>query len=1048
MRTRNTRGTTTPMGVALLAIALVLGLGLEAFAQTPYVPYFGKNRIRYDDFKWKIYTTEHFELYYYPELEVHLERVASYAESAYQQVSADLKHDLAHKVPMVLYKTQSEFQQQNIEPTELPEGVLAFAEPFRDRMVMPIDEPSDSLYRLITHELTHIFEFDIIPRSLLRRGLPLWVDEGLAEHMTGYWNPFDLMTVRDAALSDNIPPMSDFQGQAFVDGRLPYNLGHAAFEFIESRWGKEGLRQFLFALRKAVIGGGESAYEEAFRLKAEEFDEQFEKYLKDRFKPFRDKERPADYGRNLAPKPGRTPYSVVVSIEPSPSGEMMAVAAGNRKDQELDIVLMSTKDSKVLGNLTSGFNKDRGYEYIVTPGGFRNNAVPWMSWAPGGDRIAYFVRTEKHKTLILHNAVTQRIDKRIALKTVDMPESPDISPDGRHVAFSALSNAIGDIFVVDIETGELKNLTNDQFGDYAPTFSPDGKSIVYLARVSGNDKLFMLDIATGRKTQLSFGTHDDGGAQFMDESTIVFSSTATNPNQPLDPEMARNGNIYNIWTLDLKNGELKQFTDALTANVSPVVLRDQKTPRIAFVSYYKGEYEIHTLAREEPLNKVASSDFGSPGPVIDFQPPLTHTLIQSNVRTKGTFEKLFLEGRPPVALGVTSGGDFFGGTQVTFTDVLGDKQFNFFAASVSQYRTLSGSYVNLSRRLQYALQAYSQTQFYYGHQPGQLYGNEYAFLDRDDAVATQSARGVTAFGIYPLNRYARVQFSGGLLNFKQEYNIPELQDVANQFQEERFGRRLFSSGNFMPLGLEYIQETTVFREFGPLAGNTVRLAYEYAPAVGNLISRQTAEVDARYYKRILTTGVLAFRARGFKSWGDFPGYLYFGGNSELRGYDYLEFLGNKAFFANAELRFPIIEAALTPFGILGGLRGVFFAGLGAAGYEGPGQQFKVWSNDPIEYTPLIGIEPDPDALLGINRPVFGPTVSIPGFKLIDGRASYGIGLETFALGFPVHFDWSWRTLFNRDYEDAVFLFQGLNEGKRGSDWFRQPRFAMWIGYDF
>ncbi|MEX1128928.1 MAG: hypothetical protein WEB50_10210, partial [Vicinamibacterales bacterium] len=221
MRTRSTRGTPAPVGVALLTLALILGAGLEAYAQTSYVPYFGKNRIRYDDFKWKIYTTDHYEIYYYPELETHLERIASYAESAYQQVSADLKHDLAFRVPMVLYKTQSEFQQQNIEPMELPEGVLAFAEPYRDRMVLPIDEPSDSLYRLITHELTHIFEFDIIPRSLLRRGLPLWVDEGLSDHMTGYWNPFDLMTVRDAAVSDNIPSMSDSQMQAFVDGRLP-----------------------------------------------------------------------------------------------------------------------------------------------------------------------------------------------------------------------------------------------------------------------------------------------------------------------------------------------------------------------------------------------------------------------------------------------------------------------------------------------------------------------------------------------------------------------------------------------------------------------------------------------------------------------------------------------------------------------------------------------------------------------------------------------------------------------------------------------------------
>src|SRR5919106_6302992 len=144
MRTRNTRGTSTPIGVALLALALFFGAGLEALAQTPYVPYLGKNRIKFDNFQWKIYTTEHFEIYYYPEIEQHLERVASYAESAYQQVSGDLKHDLAFKVPLILYKTASEFQQQNIEPGELPEGVLAFAEPYRDRMVLPIDEPSDA----------------------------------------------------------------------------------------------------------------------------------------------------------------------------------------------------------------------------------------------------------------------------------------------------------------------------------------------------------------------------------------------------------------------------------------------------------------------------------------------------------------------------------------------------------------------------------------------------------------------------------------------------------------------------------------------------------------------------------------------------------------------------------------------------------------------------------------------------------------------------------------------------------------------------------------
>ena len=253
-----------------------------------------------------------------------------------------MKHDLAFKVPLIVFKTSSEFQAQNVIPGAAQEGVGAFAEPFRDRMVLPIDDPPDLLYRLIVHELTHIFEFDIIPQGLIRRSVPLWVNEGLSDYMTGLWDPVDLMTVRDAAVADIVPKMTDLEGYGgFNNPRIIYNLGHSVFEFIESKWGKEGLRQFLFALRKSVIGGGEDAYEEAFHVKPDEFDQQFEKYLKDRFKPFRDKERPADYGPSLAPNPQKTRYASVLSAVPSPSGDLIAAMVGNRRDQELDIVLLS-----------------------------------------------------------------------------------------------------------------------------------------------------------------------------------------------------------------------------------------------------------------------------------------------------------------------------------------------------------------------------------------------------------------------------------------------------------------------------------------------------------------------------------------------------------------------------------------------------------------------------------------------------------------------------------------------------------------------------------
>jgi hypothetical protein len=1036
--------------VAALAVAVLFAPTLAA-AQTPYIPYYGKNQIRYDNFRWSIYTTDHFEIYYYPEIEQHLERVAGYAESAYQHVSSELKHDLAFKVPLILFKTSSEFQQQNVIPGAAQEGVGAFAEPSRDRMVMPMDEPPDLLYRLIVHELTHIFEFDIIPTSLIRRSVPLWVNEGLSDYMTGIWRPIDLMTVRDAAVADIVPKMTELEGYGdFSNPRLIYNLGHSVFEFIEAKWGKEGLRQYLFSLRKAVIGGGEDAYMEAFRITPEEFDQQFDKYLKDRFKPFRDKERPADYGRNLAPDPRETRFTNAYSVEPSPSGDILAIATGNRRDREMDLVLVSVKDGSVIRNLTRGFDQDKGFEYIIQPG-MRFNTVSWMSWSPTGDRLAYFARREKSRALILQNVLNGNVEQRIDLRTVDDPESPDISPDGRRVAFAALQGGVGDIFILDIQSGEVTNLTKDNFADSGPTWSPDGRSIVYIARVSGNEKLFRVDLASGQKTQVTFGTHDDSAAQFVDADTLVFSSTATDPAQPIEPDVARNGNIYNIWTLNLKNGELRQYTDALGGNTSIVVVQNGTVnPQIAFISYYKNEYELHLLDRRDPVVTAASADFGAPGPIIDFQAPLSHTLVTQNKRRKGAFEKLFLDGRPPVNVGVTSGGDVFGGSAVSFSDVLGDKNFSLYAASISQYRTLSFSFVNMARRFNYAIQGFSQTQFFYGQLEGVFYDPAFSgLIDRDFAVATRSVRGGSAFGIWPMDRYRRLELFGGVMNYAEEFNDPSLEQFSSQYQQNTFGQQLFRNGTYVPLGVTFVQETTVFREFGPLAGNTMRLSYEVAPKIGNTLSRQTADLDARYYLRLGGSGLLALRARGFKSWGQSPDFTYFGGNSEMRGYEYLQFLGQEAMFLNAELRFPFIEAMLTPIGILGGIRGVFFANMGGGRFEG--QPFKWWSTSGEIYTPTVDLVVN--NFTGNVTPIQGPTRRIDGFRLVDSRASYGVGLETFAIGFPVHFDWAWRTLFNKDWEDALFAIPcggpvGVEANCGGSSAFRKPRFAVWIGYDF
>ena len=91
------------------------------------------------------------------------------------------------------------------------------------------------------------------------------------------------MTLRDAVRANAIPVVTQLpETPAGSGSRFVPALGHAAFDFIESRWGKPGVRQFLVALRRAATGGGDP-YEAAFQMGGNEFSQAFEQYLKTRF---------------------------------------------------------------------------------------------------------------------------------------------------------------------------------------------------------------------------------------------------------------------------------------------------------------------------------------------------------------------------------------------------------------------------------------------------------------------------------------------------------------------------------------------------------------------------------------------------------------------------------------------------------------------------------------------------------------------------------------------------------------------------------------------
>ena len=227
----------------------------------------------------RIHHTDHFEIHYPPELDLHAERVAREAERAYERVSGDLRHNLAFKIPIVLFRTTQDLE-QSVRTARVgqPDGA-SVAEPSRARILLAVDRPAAEWAGVITHEVAHIFGFDILPGT----STPRWILEGLAEYQRGEWDPNDLVALRDVVRANAVPKMSRLQGDDSGNRpRLITGLGHAAFEFIESRWGKPGVRQFLLALRQSSQTGADP-YQAAFHSRADEFDEAFELYLAQRF---------------------------------------------------------------------------------------------------------------------------------------------------------------------------------------------------------------------------------------------------------------------------------------------------------------------------------------------------------------------------------------------------------------------------------------------------------------------------------------------------------------------------------------------------------------------------------------------------------------------------------------------------------------------------------------------------------------------------------------------------------------------------------------------
>jgi hypothetical protein len=978
-------------------LRFALGIAFVAAAAAPARAQFGQNKIPYDKFDWQIYRSTHFQIYFYSKEKDALTKVASFAESAYDELSRSLNYQIPHPIPLIYYANHSEFEQTNTELDFIDEGVGAFALPTRDRMVLPIDIPDAYLQSVIQHELTHIFEFEILFQGNFLRAvtspIPQWFMEGLASYYGHDETNRSRMYLRDAVITDNIPQIAH---GAQINPYFAYRFGHAVFDFIEHDWGKDAVRDFVYEWRTSVGGGIQRVIRRSLDLSPEDFDNRFRRYMRQRYLPIlTSKGEPVDFGEQFHIKENDSRFSWDVSPVPFPSGDF--VAAVSTYDLTVptlnaspDVVIYDVRHRKLYKNLSKGYTTR--YEYLIAQAVTISLDSPGrvVGVAPDGNHVVAFVRRERGRYLAFFNVLEGKLEREVPFPGIDQELSPSYSADGKRIYFSGVANGNFDIFSYDLASGAVTDITRDAAYDTAPTPSPDGKW-VYYSSTSGNfTKLFRVDPANPSvKEQVTFGEwNDDDPFVSPDGKRLFYTSD-------------RDGGIYNIFSADLADGETWQHTNVLGGAYQPTVfVGHDGIQRLAYCSFYRQKYGLYI--EDAPRAAARLAALNPPPVVVDshmaahFTPAIEVALDPDKFQSKPS-HKLYIDDASAAA-GVYSDGTFFSDTTLIFSDNLGDRRAVFNLQSVSSYTQIHLSYFNLKNRLQIGGTLFDDRQYFIATSNNPSTG----FTTRGRQFFRQT--GGLVLATYPLDRYHRVEGSFGVIS--RSLDAPYVITNADGTQAVFYVPR----DDTNPTGsISFTGDTSLYSAVGPLAGHRYTFGYSYTPDLkgkdevvgtdvnGNPIVAvhggtltQTASFEYRQYFRITKRSALAFRALGIYSSGNSPDISAIGGADTLRAYDYNAVIGNRVGLFNAEYRFPLIDQ-LVLFGGFGlsNIAGKFFVDVGGAQLTNGNPiplPFKFWN--------------------GSSHEIVYHGVTYQPWELINGLSDYGFGFSLNLLGLPLHWDFS------------------------------------------
>ncbi|MEX2281076.1 MAG: hypothetical protein WEE89_01180 [Gemmatimonadota bacterium] len=930
--------------LAALVIALSLPIAARAAAQT--VP-FGKNKIQYMDFEWRVLSGEHIDVYYYPEEEDVARLALSYGEQSYSVLERRFQHHPFRRIPLIVYSSDQHFEQTNVFPGFIPEGVLGFTEYLKRRVALPFRGDYDQFRNTLRHELVHAFQISKISESAVqhprvRRAPPQqvhWWTEGLAEFWSSEQTNEDEMFIRDLVVRGRIPDIERF---TYTYSYMSYPLGAELHKYLNQRFGDEYVVRvyedywkydsFLKTL-EGVLG-----------IDLDQLSREFRYSLEQRFFPAYAERPPlaigareviAEGGANVKPVSYRLPNDTTTRLL------YLSAHTGYTTLYGASLSRGESSAEKILeGERSAEFESFHAYEssYDINGSGI----------------VALVTKYLERDALVLWDLGKRETVGRYQWPDLVGVKSPAWDRAGKRVVFEGLSTAgFSDLYVIDFDTQRRSALTADRYADRDPDWSPDGSTVVFSSDRTrfgdqGFTNLYAVDVRSRAIRALTQGRWHDQQPNWSNAGDrIAFTSDRAG--------------TYDLHSID-GNGTGSRITYLTGGVFDPDWLPDDRG--LVFAGFDEGSFRIyhHPLAIESANSPIIALAIDTVAG--HWQWELTDAVDRPAPQTS-TYSAL-----DKITLDVASGDAVFApglgtaqGAQFLLTDMLGDHILFAGVAAVQADQlsdlvdNFSGNlfYLNLARRLNYGVG---------------LFRFEGRFRDVTFDIYDEKTVGGYFLASYPFSKFNRVELQVAVERSNRD-------DIADIFEDHFTGNgessNLTRSGTLASNYLSYVKDNTLWLPTGPIDGERFNVtaglvscfACSYPSQVTGLLVDRAAAVDNfvvygdyRRYLRTTQYSAYALRAYLFYSSGTLPARSVLGGPHQLRGYPRFSMAGSRVWLLSQEWRFPILQSlSLTfPFGELRlpGIQGAFFADAGSSWLDTQSKPRGTWGSYGMGFRTSLG----------------------------------------------------------------------------------------------